>query len=71
MADEIHSVPPVARNSMTQMLNRVKARGEQQKERNPKDEQKSGHNPKEEIPHTRIEQGRNFLYPDSKIDYKI
>ena len=71
MADEIHSVPPVARNSMTQMLNRVKARGEQQKERNPKDEQKSGHNPKEELPNPRIEQGRNFLYPDSKIDYKI
>ena len=71
MADEIHSVPPVARNLMPQNINRVKARGEQQKERNPKDEQNSGHKPKEEIPHTRIEQGRNFLYPDSKIDYKI
>lgn len=71
MADEIHSVPPVPRNSMTQMINRVKARGEQQKERNPKDEQKSGNKPKEEPPHPRIEQGPNFLYPDSKIDYKI
>lgn len=71
MADEIHSVPPVPRNSMLQMTNRVKARGEQQKERNQKEEQKSGHRSKEEEPHPRIEQGRNFLYPDSKIDYKI
>ncbi|MHC1759061.1 MAG: hypothetical protein AB9917_06090 [Negativicutes bacterium] len=71
MADEIHSVPPVPRNSMPQMTNRVKARGEQQKERNPKDEQRSGHKPKEELPHPTLESGQNFLYPDSKIDYKI